>query len=60
MDPDRPQHERGVNEIHVAERDFDGPEWPSEPFPEILKIAFKGRLIENANHLVIQRLRGLA
>ena len=60
MDPDRRQHERGYYDIHVAERDFDGPEWPVKPFPEIFKIAFKGRLIENANHLVVQRLRGLA
>ena len=54
-----PNMNLGANEIHVAERDFDDPEWPEQPFPEILKIAFKGRLIENADHPVMQRLRGL-
>ena len=54
-----PNMNLGANEIHAAERDFDDPEWPEQPFAEILKIAFKGRLIENSDHPVVQRLRGL-
>jgi hypothetical protein len=50
----------GAYEISEAIADYGEPEWPSMSFMEILKIAFKNRLIESSNHAVIQQLRGLA
>jgi hypothetical protein len=50
----------GAYEISEAIADYGQPEWPTLPFKEILKIAFKNRLIESSDHAVIQQLRGLA
>jgi hypothetical protein len=49
----------GAYEVSEAVGSFPDPEWPDKPFNELLRIAFKGRVIDNANHLVIQQLRGL-
>jgi hypothetical protein len=48
----------GAYEIDIALSSFPDPVWPSVPFAELLKIAFKGRLIEGLDHPVLQRLRG--
>jgi len=37
---------------------FPEPEWPAKSFGEILKIAFRDRIIESPDHLAIQKLRG--
>jgi hypothetical protein len=50
----------GAYEISEAIADYGQPEWPNLAFKEILKIAFKSRLIESSDHAVIQQLRGLA
>jgi hypothetical protein len=50
----------GAYEISEAIADYGEPEWPTMSFMEILKIAFKNRLIESSDHAVIQQLRGLA
>src|SRR6516164_8652786 len=50
----------GAYEISEAIADYGKPEWPNMTFMEILKIAFKNRLIESPDHAVIQQLRGLA
>jgi hypothetical protein len=50
----------GAYEISEAIADYGEPEWPNMRFMEILKIAFKDRLIDSPNHAVIQQLRGLA
>ena len=50
----------GAYEISEAIADYGEPEWPNLSFKEILKIAFKNRLIESSDHAVIQQLRGLA
>jgi hypothetical protein len=34
------------------------PVWPEEPLSALLRIAFRGRLIESVDHPLIQRLRG--
>src|SRR5262245_3504259 len=36
------------------------PVWPKETFAELLKIAFKNRLVDKPDHPIILRLRGLA
>jgi hypothetical protein len=48
----------GFYQIHVAVIDIPEPEWPDEPFGEILEIAFAGRVIESVDHPVIKSLRG--
>ena len=50
----------GAYEVFEAVADYGDPEWPTQSFRELLKIAFKNRLIENTEHLIIQKLRGLA
>lgn len=35
------------------------PEWPTLTYWELIKIAFKDHLIENLDHPVVRRLRGL-
>jgi hypothetical protein len=47
-------------EISEAIANYGEPEWPNLKFMEILKIAFKDRLIDSPDHVVIQQLRGLA
>jgi len=49
----------GAYEIVAATAITAKPAWPDLSFQEILRIAFKGRLIETADHAVIKRLRGL-
>jgi hypothetical protein len=48
----------GANEVFEAIGDLPEPEWPDIPFPEILKIAFKDRIVDRADHPLVQRLRG--
>jgi hypothetical protein len=51
--------ELGAYEVMEATAIAVEPKWPELSFREILQIAFKGRLIETADHVVIRRLRGL-
>ena len=48
----------GAYEVYVATGNLPDPEWPGLTFAEILKIAFKGRYIEDFDHPVMRRLRG--
>ncbi len=48
----------GAYDIDVAAGAFPEPVWPSVTFTDLLKIAFKGRLIEDLDHPVLRRLRG--
>ena len=48
----------GANEVFEATGNLPEPEWPDIPFPEILKIAFKDRIVDRADHPLVQRLRG--
>jgi hypothetical protein len=51
----------GAYEITVAEGEMAEPAWGRlEPFGDLLRIAFRGRLISDTDHAVIRRLRGLA
>jgi hypothetical protein len=50
----------GAYEILKAEGKLAEPVWPEYTFREILAIAFnKGRLVDNVEHPLLQRLRGL-
>jgi hypothetical protein len=50
----------GAYEIFQAEAGITEPTWPELTFQEIIRIAFRDRLIMSLDHPVIKRLRGLA
>jgi len=50
----------GAYEVSEAIADYGEPEWPSQPLWDLIKIAFKNRLISSVDHLIVQKLRGLA
>jgi len=52
----------GGYQITVADGAFakKEPEWPTEPFSELLKTAFAGKYIDNLQHPLVQRLFGHA
>jgi hypothetical protein len=50
----------GAYEIFVAEGCIRQPIWPDINYQELIRLAFRDRLITSLNHPVIKRLRGLA
>jgi hypothetical protein len=50
----------GAYEMFEAASSIPDPEWPELSFQELLRIAFRDRLIDRLDHPVIKRLRGLA
>lgn len=48
----------GAYDIDVALGEFAEPKWPDVGFSDLLKIAFKGKMIESLDHPVLRRLRG--
>ena len=50
----------GAYEIFEATSTMAAPEWPELPFQELLRIAFKDRMIDRVDHAVVKRLRGLS
>ena len=50
----------GAYRIYEAEGQLSEPIWPEKTLPELLKLAFKDRIIDSADHPVIRRLRGLS
>jgi hypothetical protein len=48
----------GAYEIFEATGELPEPNWPDLPFSEILKIAFRGHIVDRADHPLIKRLRG--
>jgi hypothetical protein len=48
----------GAYEIFEASGALPEPTWPEYTFGEILKIAFRDRLVDDADHPLIQRLQG--
>jgi hypothetical protein len=50
----------GAYDVAVASGQVAEPEWPSITFQEILKIAFRDKMISEWNHPVLRRLRGEA
>jgi hypothetical protein len=50
----------GAYDIFQATGNLGEAEWAVPPFKEILKTAFKGRLIDSPDHPVLKRLRGEA
>jgi hypothetical protein len=50
----------GAYEMSVATGEMADPVWPSDTFEELLRIAYRDRVITNLDHPVVKRLRGLA
>jgi hypothetical protein len=50
----------GAYEVFEATGDLPDPTWPETSFEEILRVAFKGRVIDTPEHPVLKRLRGEA
>ena len=50
----------GAYEMSAAQSVMSEPEWPDVSFQEIIRLAFRDRLITSLDHPVIKRLRGLA
>ncbi len=48
----------GAYEILFAEGDLEDPEWPELSLDELLEIAFKNKIINRPDHLVLLQLRG--
>jgi hypothetical protein len=48
----------GAYDVYEATGNIPEPEWPDIGFKELLKIAFRDRLIDNPHHPVLKRLRG--
>jgi hypothetical protein len=48
----------GANDIDLSAMTAE-PRWPTATFQEVIEIAFAGRLIDNVEHIVVKRLRGL-
>jgi hypothetical protein len=48
----------GAYEIFEAQANIPDPVWPELSFPELLKIAFRDRLIDRPDHPIILKLRG--
>jgi hypothetical protein len=48
----------GAYDVYEATGDIPGPDWPTVPFQELLRIAFKNRLIDTFDHPVLRKLRG--
>jgi hypothetical protein len=50
----------GAYEITVAESEMAEPVWPPISFEDLLRLAYRDRMITSLDHAVIKRLRGLA
>ncbi len=50
----------GAYEIFVATGEMAEPVWPDLPFQELIRIAYRDRMITSLDHPVVKRLRGLA
>jgi hypothetical protein len=48
----------GAYDVAVATAQLVEPAWPDRPFKEILRIAFRDRMISTWDHPVLRRLRG--
>jgi hypothetical protein len=50
----------GAYDVHaaMASDSLPPPEWPTTPFREVLRIAFRQRYIDSPDHPVLRRLRG--
>ena len=55
-----PDQAAGMYQPMVAAAQLGEPAWPEIGFGDALRLAFRDRLIDSADHPVVRRLRGLA
>jgi hypothetical protein len=48
----------GAYDVYQATGSLPEPQWPVESFQELLKVGFRGKLIDNIDHPVLRKLRG--
>jgi len=48
----------GAYEIFQAQGQLSEPAWPVETWPELVKVAFRKKIIDAADHVVLRKLRG--
>ncbi len=48
----------GAYDVYETAANWPAPQWPTESFSDLLRVAFKGRLIDSLDHPVLKRLRG--
>ena len=48
----------GAYDVVAAPADLPDPEWPNITFQEVVRIAFRDRIIQGLDHPVVRRLRG--
>jgi hypothetical protein len=48
----------GAYEISEAIGNISDPEWPEYTFQDLLRVGFRGRIIDSVDHPVLKRLRG--
>ena len=48
----------GAYELCQATAELPEPVWPAEPWSKLVSIAFKQKLIDSPDHIVLQKLRG--
>jgi len=49
----------GAYDIREAMGDLREPDWPTLAFEEILKVAFRDRIVDTTNHPLVKRLHGV-
>ncbi len=52
------EHSLSAYTISTARGDLGEPKWSDQSFDELVRIAFRGRIISTTDHPVLQRLRG--
>jgi hypothetical protein len=48
----------GAYDIFETSSQLTSPEWPTTPFNELLRTAFRDKLIDTPDHMVLKKLRG--
>jgi len=48
----------GAYDVFETAANWPAPQWPAETLSDLLRVAFKGKLIDRPDHPVLQRLRG--
>jgi len=48
----------GAYEVRETMADIPAPQWPDVSFQELVRVAFKGKMIDSADHPVLRKLRG--
>jgi hypothetical protein len=54
-----PDMSLGAYRIYLAEGQLSEPFWPDKSFGDLLEIAFRNKVIDDPDHLIVRRLRGL-